>query len=120
LSNDYEVYLVTRMQEEREDGADADEAVRRGLADGGRIVIAAALIMGFVFASYMFQPGAAVKQFGFGMAAAILLDAFVTRMTLLPAVMRLGREGMGGPGIRGAPPAPGRKRTRGARQLPTT
>jgi RND superfamily putative drug exporter len=123
LSNDYEVYLVTRMREDHEDGADAAEAVRRGLADGGRIVIAAALIMFIVFASYMFQPGAAVKQFGFGMAVAILLDAFVTRMTLLPAVMRLGREAMWWPGIRGARPAPGprrgRKRTRGAQQVPT-
>jgi RND superfamily putative drug exporter len=125
LSNDYEVYLVTRMREEREDGADAAEAVRRGLGDGGRIVIAAALIMFIVFASYMFQPGAAVKQFGFGMAVAILLDAFVTRMTLLPAVMSLGREAMWWPGIRGARPAPGpgrgrgRKRTRGPQQVPT-
>jgi RND superfamily putative drug exporter len=127
LSNDYEVYLVTRMHEEREGGADAAEAVRRGLGEGGRIVIAAALIMVFVFASYMFQPGAAVKQFGFGMAVAILLDAFVTRMTLLPAVMRLGREAMWWPGIRGAHPAPGpggaaagRKRTRGPQQVPTS
>jgi RND superfamily putative drug exporter len=106
LSNDYEVYLVTRMQEERERGTGATEAVRRGLGGGGRIVIAAALIMIFVFASYIFQPGAPVKQFGFGMAAAILLDAFVTRMTALPAVMRLGGDAMWWPGRRARRRAP--------------
>ncbi len=100
LSNDYEVYLVSRMHEEREAGADATEAVRAGLGGGGRIVIAAALIMVFVFASYMFQPGAAIEQFGFGMAVAILLDAFVTRMTALPAVMHLGGDRMWWPGRR--------------------
>lgn len=105
LSNDYEVYLVTRMHEEREAGAEATEAVQRGLAGGGRIVIAAALIMVFVFVSYLFQPGAAVKQFGFGMAVAILLDAFVTRMTALPAVMRMGGDAMWWPGLRHHRPA---------------
>jgi len=98
LSNDYEVYLVSRMHEEREGGADAIDAVRSGLGAGGHIVIAAALIMVFVFASYVFQPGAPVKQFGFGMAIAILLDAFVTRMTALPAAMSLGGDAMWWPG----------------------
>jgi RND superfamily putative drug exporter len=100
LSNDYEVYLVSRMREEREHGADATDAVRRGVGTGGHIVVAAALIMVFVFASYMFQPGAAVKQFGFGMTVAILLDAFVTRMTALPALMKMGGDRMWWPGIR--------------------
>ena len=108
LSNDYEVYLVSRMQEARGE-ADATEAVRRGLGGGGRIVIAAALIMVFVFVSYVFQPGAAIKQFGFGMAAAIVIDAFVTRMVALPAAMRLGGDAMWWPGRRrrrAAEPAP--------------
>jgi RND superfamily putative drug exporter len=105
LSNDYEVYLVTRMKEERDGGVDATEAVRRGLGSGGHIVIAAALIMVFVFASYMFQPGASIKQFGFGMTAAILLDAFVTRMVALPAAMRLGGDAMWWPGRRHHRPA---------------
>ena len=74
--------------------------VRAGMGGGGRIVIAAALIMVFVFASYVFQPGAAIEQFGFGMAVAILLDAFVTRMTALPAVMHLGGDRMWWPGRR--------------------
>jgi RND superfamily putative drug exporter len=107
LSNDYEVYLVSRMHEERKGGAAPAEAVRRGLGGGGRIVVAAALIMIFVFVSYVFQPGAAIKQFGFGMAAAIVLDAFVTRMIALPAAMRLGGDAMWWPGRRaGAAPAP--------------
>ena len=106
LSNDYEVYLVSRMREERDRGVDATEAVRQGLGGGSHIVIAAALIMIFVFVSYIFQPGAAVKQFGFGMAAAIFLDAFVTRMTALPAAMRLGGDAMWWPGRRRAAPAP--------------
>ena len=98
LSNDYEVYLVSRMQEARDGVDEPTEAVRRGLGGGGRIVIAAALIMVFVFVSYVFQPGAPIKQFGFGMAAAILIDAFVTRMIALPAVMHLGGDGMWWPG----------------------
>ena len=105
LSNDYEVYLVSRMREERETYG-APESVRRGLAEGGHIVIAAAFIMIFVFVSYVFQPGAPVKQFGFGMTVAILIDALVTRMTALPAVMRLGGDKMWWPGRRSAAPPP--------------
>ena len=61
---------------------------------GSRIVIAAALIMIFVFASYIFQPGTAVKEFGLGMAVAIVIDAFIARMVILPAVMHLGNSKM--------------------------
>ncbi len=98
LSNDYEVYLVARMGEELDGGSDPHTAVRRGQGAGSRTVVAAALIMVFVFASYMAQPGAAVKQFGFGMTVAILLDAFVTRMVVLPAIMFLGGARMWWPG----------------------
>ena len=108
LSNDYEVYLVSRMREERETFG-ASESVRRGLAEGGHIVIAAAFIMIFVFVSYVFQPGAPVKQFGFGMTVAILIDALVTRMTAVPAVMHLGGDKMWWPGRRSSsssPPSP--------------
>jgi RND superfamily putative drug exporter len=94
LSNDYEVYLLTRMQEVRANGVDARSAVVRGHGHGSRIIVGAALIMIFVFASFAFQPGTSVKQFGFGMAVAILLDAFVTRMVMLPAAMYLGGERM--------------------------
>jgi putative drug exporter of the RND superfamily len=106
LSNDYEVYLVSRMGEELDGGAPARLAVRRGQGAGSRTVVAAALIMIFVFASYMAQPGAAVKQFGFGMTAAILLDAFVTRMVILPAIMYLGGARMWWPGRKGLPTNP--------------
>lgn len=100
LSNDYEVYLISRMREERDDGASPSDAVRRGQGHGSPIVIAAALVMVFVFASYMAQPGASVKQFGFGMAAAILIDAFITRMVMLPAAMYIGGAKMWWPGSR--------------------
>jgi putative drug exporter of the RND superfamily len=100
LSNDYEVYLVSRMREERQAGRSASEAVRVGVGQGGHVVIAAALIMVFVFLSYVVQPGSPVKQFGLGMAVAILIDAFVTRMVALPAAMRLGGDHMWWPGLR--------------------
>ena len=94
LSNDYEVYLVSRMHEEYALHGDARVATKRGHALGSRTVIAAALIMTFVFASYIFQPGTAVKEFGLGMAAAIVIDAFIARMIILPAVMHLGSSTM--------------------------
>ena len=94
LSNDYEVYLVSRMHEEYALHGDARLATKRGHALGSRIVIAAALIMIFVFASYIFQPGTAVKEFGLGMAVAIVIDAFIARMIILPAVMHLGNSKM--------------------------
>lgn len=100
LSNDYEVYLVTRAREELDDGASPAEAVDLGVGRGAHIVIAAAMIMAFVFASYMLQPGTTTVQFGFAMTVAILLDALVARMLLLPAILRLGGERMWWPGRR--------------------
>lgn len=100
LSNDYEVYLVTRAREELDDGASPSEAVDLGIGRGAHIVIAAALIMTFVFASYMLQPGTTTVQFGFAMTVAILLDALVARMLLLPALLHLGGGRMWWPGRR--------------------
>jgi RND superfamily putative drug exporter len=94
LSNDYEVYMVSRMKEEYKLGRSAREAVRVGHGRSIRIVLTAALIMVFVFASYAFQPGTTIKQFGFGMAVAIIIDAFITRMVLLPAVTAIGGRAM--------------------------
>ncbi len=94
LSNDYEVYFVSRMREEWQQSGDAKRAARLGHARGSRVVIAAALVMAIVFVSYVFQPGTAVKEFGFGMAAAIMIDAFVTRMLMLPSLMYLGGKAM--------------------------
>lgn len=100
LSNDYEVYLVTRTREELDDGASPREAVELGIGRGAHIVIAAALIMTFVFASYVLQPGTTTVQFGFAMSIAIVLDALVARMLLLPAILHLGGGRMWWPGRR--------------------
>ncbi len=106
LSNDYEVYLVTRTREELDDGASPTEAVELGIGRGAHIVIAAALIMTFVFASYMLQPGTTTVQFGFAMTIAIVLDAVVARMLLLPALLHLGGGRMWWPGRRRAAAVP--------------
>jgi RND superfamily putative drug exporter len=100
LSNDYEVYLVTRTREELDSGASPPEAVDLGIGRGAHIVIAAAMIMVFVFASYILQPGTSVVQFGFAMTVAILLDALIARMLLLPALLHLGGRRMWWPGRR--------------------
>lgn len=106
LSNDYEVYLVTRVEEEIDDGRTPDDAIAAGVGHGAHVVIAAALIMVFVFASYMLQPGTSVVQFGFAMTAAIVIDAFVARMLLLPAILHLGGRHMWWPGRRLNRPRP--------------
>ena len=89
LSMDYEVFLVGRMHEEWERTGDADHAVREGLAATGRVVTAAGAIMVVVFAAFMTSPDRMMKQFGLGLAVAILLDAFVIRCLIVPAAMRL-------------------------------
>ncbi len=102
LSNDYEVYFVSRMDEEWNRSHDARRAARVGHARGSRTVVAAAVVMIFVFASYIFQPGTLVKEFGFGMAVAIVIDAFVTRMIMLPSFMTIGGRAMWYPGSKRA------------------
>ncbi|HEU4948917.1 MAG TPA: MMPL family transporter [Kribbella sp.] len=89
LSMDYEVFLLSRMHEEWERGQDAPRAIREGLATTGRIVTAAAAIMVVVFASFLLDPGRMLKQFGLGLAVAVLLDALVIRCLILPAAMQL-------------------------------
>ena len=89
LSMDYEVFLLSRMQEEWNEAHDAAGAIREGLATTGRVVTAAAAIMIVVFASFMFDPGRLLKQFGLGLAAAVSLDALVIRCLIVPAVMQL-------------------------------
>jgi len=85
LSMDYEVFLLSRV---REEGADA-EAVVRGVARTGRVITCAAAIMVCVFASFVLGADAATKMFGIGLATAILLDATLVRMVLVPATMTL-------------------------------
>jgi RND superfamily putative drug exporter len=89
LSMDYEVFLVTRMHEEWEHTKDAGFAVRHGLALTGKVVMAAAIIMISVFGSFVLGDDRTIKLFGVGLASAVLFDAFVIRLILVPALMHL-------------------------------
>lgn len=89
LSMDYEVFLVTRVQEEWHGRLDNRQAVVHGLAATGRTITAAALIMVLVFGSFMLGGDRVVKMAGLGLAVAVLLDAVVVRSVLVPAVMVL-------------------------------
>ncbi len=89
LAMDYEVFLVTRMREEHMHGAEATEAVVAGFGHGGRVVAAAAIIMVSVFAGFVISEDSMVKTMGLALAVAILLDAFVVRMTIVPAAMAI-------------------------------
>ncbi|SFB72642.1 putative drug exporter of the RND superfamily [Nocardioides terrae] len=86
LAMDYQVFLVSRMREEHVHGAGPIRSVTEGFRHGARVVTAAALIMGAVFAGFMLESGL-IKSVGFALAFGILVDAFVVRMTLIPAVM---------------------------------
>jgi putative drug exporter of the RND superfamily len=89
LSMDYEVFLISRIREQWIRGSDASEAVADGIAFTGRVITAAAAIMICVFLSFMFGDQRVLKEFGFGLAVAVLLDALVVRCVLLPAVLEL-------------------------------
>ncbi len=89
LSMDYQVFLVTRMREEWERSHDNGEAVRLGLAGSGRVVVAAATIMISVFVSFIPTPVSTIKLFGVALAAAVLIDAFIVRLVLVPSLMSL-------------------------------
>jgi RND superfamily putative drug exporter len=87
LSMDYEVFLVSRMQEEWLKLRDNDAAVRIGQAITGRTITAAAAIMIVVFSSFVITTDRTIKMIGLGMAVAILIDALLIRTVLVPAVM---------------------------------
>jgi putative drug exporter of the RND superfamily len=89
LAMDYEVFLVSRMREEYVQGAAPREAVVTGARHAARVVVAAALIMFSVFASFVTIDDVIVKAIAFGLAVGILIDAFLVRMTLVPAVLAL-------------------------------
>ncbi len=89
LSMDYEVFLVSRMREEWVRRGDAPGAVTVGQAATGRVITAAASIMILVFASFALGNNVVIKQFGIGLAGAIIIDAFVVRTVLVPALMHL-------------------------------
>jgi putative drug exporter of the RND superfamily len=89
LSMDYEVFLVSRIHEEWTRRRDASQAVVSGLATTGRVITAAAAIMVCVFLSFVLGDDRVLKLFGFSLASAVFLDAFVVRSLLLPAVFEL-------------------------------
>jgi RND superfamily putative drug exporter len=89
LAMDYEVFLVTRMREAYVHGAAADEAVVDGFRHSSRVVVAAALIMASVFAGFILSSEAVVKSMGFALAVGVLIDAFLIRMLVGPALMSL-------------------------------
>ena len=87
LSCDYQVFLVSRMHEEWDRGKDHHRAIRRGLAGSGRVVAIAALIMTSVFAAFALGNDPTTKLFAVSLSSAVLLDAFVVRLVLVPALM---------------------------------
>jgi RND superfamily putative drug exporter len=89
LAMDYQVFLVSRMREEHVHGAGPTAAVATGFRHGARVVTAAALIMAAVFSGFILEQDAIIKSVGFALAFGILVDAFLVRMTLIPAVMAL-------------------------------
>jgi RND superfamily putative drug exporter len=89
LAMDYEVFLVSRMRERFVHSGNAKDAVVQGYTDSGRVVIAAATIMMVVFGAYILSPDPIVKSIGLSLAVGILADAFIVRLTLVPAVMAL-------------------------------
>jgi RND superfamily putative drug exporter len=89
LSMDYEVFLISRVREEWVHKGDATAAVADGIAFTGRVITAAAAIMVCVFLSFMLGDERAIKEFGFGLAIAVFLDALVVRCVMLPAVLQL-------------------------------
>src|SRR4029453_4173086 len=89
LSMDYEVFLLTRVREEYDKTGDNRSAVADGLAATGRVISAAAAIMVCVFGSFVLGEERALKLFGFGLAAAVFIDATIVRLVLVPAAMEL-------------------------------
>ena len=89
LSMDYEVFLMSRIREEHIHGEDTLSAVKDGMAGVGRVILAAALIMSCVFFSFVLTPDRVSKEFGLLLGIAILTDAIIIRLTLVPALLTL-------------------------------
>ncbi|MFF8633801.1 MMPL family transporter [Streptomyces pilosus] len=89
LAMDYEVFLVSRMREDFVHGADPQAAMVSGMGHNARVVTAAALIMTSVFAGFVLMDDPIIKSIGFALAVGVVIDAFVVRMALVPAVMSL-------------------------------
>ena len=86
---DYQVFLVTRMQEEWARTGDNAASVRRGLAGSGRVVMIAAAIMASVFLAFVPTPEATIKLFGIALSSAVIIDAFLVRLVLVPSLMSI-------------------------------
>ena len=89
LAMDYEVFLVTRMREEYVHGSPARQAVVIGFQHSARVVTAAAIIMVGVFGGFAIGEDPIIKTIGFALAVGVLADAFLVRMTIVPAVMAI-------------------------------
>ena len=89
LAIDYELFLMTRVHEEYSKTGDNDHSIRVGIKESGPVIVAAALIMFSVFLAFIFQDDTAVKSMGLSLAFGVLFDAFIVRMTLIPALTKL-------------------------------
>jgi RND superfamily putative drug exporter len=89
LSMDYEVFIMSRIREEYRHTGNAHQGVVRGLSNSARVITAAALIMISVFAGFIVGDNPIIKMFGIGLSVAVLLDATIVRMMIVPAVMSL-------------------------------
>jgi RND superfamily putative drug exporter len=89
LSMDYEVFLLSRVKEEYDRTGDNASAVADGLTATARVITAAALIMVFVFGSFVLGYDRQLKLFGLGLSVAVFIDATIVRMVLVPATMEL-------------------------------
>ncbi len=89
LAIDYELFLMTRVHEEYSKTGDNDHSIRVGIKESGPVIVAAALIMFSVFIAFVFQDDMAIKSMGISLAFGVLFDAFVVRMTLIPALTKL-------------------------------
>jgi RND superfamily putative drug exporter len=89
LAMDYEVFLVTRMREDYVHHGAPRRAIIEGFVGSGRVVTAAAIIMVAVFAAFVPEGDASIQPIAFGLAVGVAIDAFVVRMTLIPAVLAL-------------------------------
>ena len=89
LAMDYEVFLVSRIREEVVHGSPSSAAIQRGFVGSGRVVTAAAIIMFAVFAAFVPEGDPSIKVIALGLAVGVFVDAFIVRMTLVPAVLQL-------------------------------
>jgi RND superfamily putative drug exporter len=86
---DYELFMLSRIKEEHDNGASTQDAVSFGLQRSGRIISAAAILIALVFITFVTSGVTSIKMLGLGTAFAIMLDATIVRAILVPALMRI-------------------------------